>query len=101
IHDPDIYPLSLHDALPIYGQPVVAIITCYNGPTEVGEKVLQPLRTFGSPLADQITSMTYVQLQTMLDAGFPSGLQNYWKTNFLRSEEHTSELQSRENLVCR
>lgn len=66
------------------GQPVVAIITCYNGPTEVGEKVLQPLRTFGSPLADQITSMTYVQLQTMLDAGFPSGLQNYWKTNFLK-----------------
>src|SRR5690606_39992327 len=24
-----------------------------------------------------------------------------WGTTFLRSEEHTSELQSRENLVCR
>lgn len=66
------------------GQPVVAIIPSYNGPTEVGEKVLQPLRTFGSPLADQITSMTYLQLQTMLDAGFPSGLHNYWKTSFLQ-----------------
>ncbi len=66
------------------GQPVVAILACYDGPTEVGEKALQPLRTFGSPLADQITSMTYLQLQTMLDAGFPSGLHNYWKTNFLQ-----------------
>src|SRR5690606_40093812 len=25
----------------------------------------------------------------------------YWKSNKNRSEEHTSELQSRENLVCR
>ncbi len=66
------------------GQPAVVILVCYNGQPEVGEKVLQPLRKFCTPIDDQITSMTYLQLQTMLDEGFPSGLHNYWKTNFLR-----------------
>ncbi|MFL5704706.1 MAG: FAD-binding oxidoreductase [Ktedonobacteraceae bacterium] len=66
------------------GEPVLAIILCYNGPIEVGEKVLRPLRAFGPPLADQVAPMAYQEVQTMLDASFPPGLQNYWKSSFLR-----------------
>ena len=65
------------------GAPVVAIIICYNGSLETGEEVLQPLRTFGSPLADVIGPMPYSAQQNLLVDGFPSGLQNYWKSNFL------------------
>ena len=65
------------------GAPVVALLVCYNGPLAEGEKVLQPLRAFGPPLADHIGPMAYTALQNMLEAGFPSGLQNYWKSNFL------------------
>ena len=66
------------------GAPVVALLACYNGPLAEGEKVLQPLRAFGPPLVDHIGPMTYTAIQNMLEAGFPSGLQNYWKSNFLQ-----------------
>jgi FAD/FMN-containing dehydrogenase len=66
------------------GAKVLAIVVCYCGPLAEGERVLRPLRQFGPPAADQIAEMRYVQLQALLEAGFPSGLQNYWKSNFLR-----------------
>jgi FAD/FMN-containing dehydrogenase len=66
------------------GAPVVALVVCYNGPLAEGEKVLQPLRAFGPPAADHIGPMPYTALQGMLEAGFPPGLQNYWKSNFLK-----------------
>jgi hypothetical protein len=71
--------LSLPD-----GEPALAIISCYNGPIEAGEEVMRPLRAFGPPLADQVGPMTYLQVQTMLDASFPAGVRNYWKTSFLK-----------------
>ncbi len=66
------------------GERVVAIAVCYNGPVEEGERELKPLREFGTPLADVIGPMSYAQVQGMFDEGFPPGLQNYWKSNFLR-----------------
>ncbi len=65
------------------GERVVAIAVCYNGPVEEGERVLKPLREFGTPLADVIGPISYAQVQGMFDEGFPPGLQNYWKSNFL------------------
>lgn len=70
------------------GERVVAIAACYNGPVEDGERALEPLRGFGSPLADVIGPMAYTQVQGMLDDGFPAGLQNYWKSNFLGGLDH-------------
>jgi FAD/FMN-containing dehydrogenase len=66
------------------GQRVMAIFVCYNGAAEEGERILKPLREFGPPLADTIGPMPYVQVQRMLDDGFPAGRQNYWKSNFLK-----------------
>src|SRR5262249_24351758 len=54
-----------------------------NGPLDEAEKALQPLREFGPPLADQVAPMPYTALQQMLDAGFPAGLQVYWRSHFL------------------
>jgi FAD/FMN-containing dehydrogenase len=72
------------------GERVVAIAVCYNGPVEEGERVLRPLREFGTPLADVISPMSYAQVQGMLDEGFPPGLQNYWKSNFLKGLDDTA-----------
>ena len=66
------------------GERVMAIFVCYNGAVEEGERVLRPLREFGTPLADMIGPMPYVQVQRMMDEGFPAGRQNYWKSNFLK-----------------
>jgi FAD/FMN-containing dehydrogenase len=65
------------------GHPIVAFVICYNGPIDEGERVIRPLREYGPPLADQVGPMAYTQLQSMLDEGFPSGLQVYWRSDFL------------------
>jgi FAD/FMN-containing dehydrogenase len=63
------------------GTPMVAIILCYCGSLAEGERLVEPLRRFGPPAADLLRPMAYVELQSMLDAAFPPGLQSYWKAN--------------------
>ncbi len=66
------------------GVPVVGMIGCYCGDIEKGEAVLKPLREFGTPIADMIQPLPYVQMQSLLDAGFPHGNRYYWKSGFLK-----------------
>jgi FAD/FMN-containing dehydrogenase len=66
------------------GSKVVDIAVCYDGFLEEGERWVAPVRRFGPPLADQIRPMAYTELQSMFDAAFPSGRQNYVKAHFLR-----------------
>jgi FAD/FMN-containing dehydrogenase len=66
------------------GIPAVAIVACYCGDLAEGEKVLKPLRAFGSPLVDAIQPIPFPQMQRLLDGAFPDGNQNYWKSTFLR-----------------
>jgi FAD/FMN-containing dehydrogenase len=46
--------------------------------------VLDPLRKFGSPIADLISTMPYPAMQQMIDAVAPFGRRSYWKSRFLR-----------------
>jgi FAD/FMN-containing dehydrogenase len=66
------------------GMPVVAIVVCYNGPVEAGERVIRPLRQFGPPIADMVQPMPYTAFQSILNDANPPGLQVYWKSSFLR-----------------
>src|SRR5215207_3392088 len=66
------------------GSVVVGVAVCYCGPIETGERVLHPLRTFGSPLEDNIQPMSYRAIQSAPDAGFPLGRQHYWKSSWLK-----------------
>jgi FAD/FMN-containing dehydrogenase len=68
------------------GHPVLALIPvwCGDDPAE-GERVLEPLRQFGSPIADLIRSMPYQAVQQMIDGVAPFGLRSYWKSRFLRN----------------
>jgi FAD/FMN-containing dehydrogenase len=65
------------------GAPVAVVAVCYHGRPEDGERLLRPLRAFGSPLLDGIGPMPYTALQSMLDPFYPSGRLNYWKSSFL------------------
>jgi hypothetical protein len=71
-------------ALTPTGEPTVSIVVCYCGPTDEGEKVLHPLRSFHSPDDDSIQPMPYTALQSARDEGFPSGRLHYWKSGWLR-----------------
>lgn len=66
------------------GGVAAGVAVCYCGPIEAAERVLRPLRTFGSPLEDSIQPMPYRTLQGAPDAGFPLGRQHYWKSSYLK-----------------
>jgi hypothetical protein len=66
------------------GMPAAAIATCYCGDAAEGERVMKPLRAFGTPLLDAIQPIPFPQMQQLLDAAVPDGNQNYWKSTFLR-----------------
>jgi len=65
--------------------PLVAVHVCYSGPPDTGEKILKPLRSFGKPVQDMINSIPFQEMQSLLDAGAPSGLLNYWKSSYLQN----------------
>jgi FAD/FMN-containing dehydrogenase len=71
-------------SLPDAGR-VFAIAACYHGDLSQGEKVLQPLRSFGKPVADLFAPISYVQMQSLFDPFFPPGRLTYVKSNFVRS----------------
>lgn len=71
------------------GNPVFVIAVFYAGSMERGERVLEPLRRFGPPVADQVGPVPYTELQAAGDPFFPIGLHYYWKSHFL--EEITED----------
>lgn len=66
------------------GNPAVAIAACYCGPPDQGEKILKPLRTFDSPLADLLQPVSYVQMQSLIDEAWRPGRFYYWKSSLIR-----------------
>jgi len=66
------------------GSPLVGVIPCYCGNVADGERVLQPLRKFGSPILDGIQAMPFPAMQCLLSPSFPDGNQNYWKSALQR-----------------
>src|SRR5207249_10179242 len=93
---PELYPLSLHDALPIF--PGVLPWRGFFGPmpTEPNRVPVQVWYTLkrarGTAFGDRPLPGGTVQLYQADSGG---------RLQLVRSEEHTSELQSRFDLVCR
>ena len=82
---------SLPDELTVFaalvhapdGTKLTALVLCHCGPLGEGEAATRPIKQFGSPVMDTIGPMPYCELNTMLDAAFPKGALNYWKSSFL------------------
>ncbi len=65
------------------GTKLAVMVTCHCGPLAAGEKAMQQLKQFGSPAMDALGPVPYCQLNGMLDAAYPKGALNYWKSSFL------------------
>ena len=65
------------------GMKLVGLVVCHCGPLGAGETAVAPIKKFGSPAMDVISPMPYCQVNAMLDAAYPKGALNYWKSNFL------------------
>ncbi|MFC2053405.1 FAD-binding oxidoreductase [Chloroflexota bacterium] len=66
----------------LHGKPVLAIIVCYVGHVEDGERLVQPLRDFGTPIFDGINRKPFAVHNSSLDAGQPTGMHYYWKSEY-------------------
>jgi FAD/FMN-containing dehydrogenase len=65
------------------GTKALVNLVCYSAPIDAGEQVLRPLRTFGTPMVDQIQPMPYTAVQSIVENFNPRGLRNYWKTVYV------------------
>ena len=65
------------------GAQIAVMIVCHCGPLSDAESAVQPIKKFGTPVLDTIGPTTYEATNMMLDAGFPRGALNYWKSNFM------------------
>src|SRR5690606_40513928 len=93
----DIYTLSLHDALPIWRAVYALVLRTDAIPHDLPDDLAQQLKVWDLPeFEDPYEDARYGHLTDAADAAVLSG-----EPAVVRSEEHTSELQSRENLVCR
>src|SRR5690349_6045486 len=95
---PELYPLSLHDALPISGTPADPLRgSGRNGAGAIfGAASPSRRRRWSAPTSQGCV----VEVQTRRTNGESRSPSRCPETN-TRSEEHTSELQSRRDLVCR
>src|SRR5690606_41861084 len=88
-----IYTLSLHDALPIWGDPDA----WPSGAAESGAHGTVARARVGGPARTEPSTSDVRRASRHARCGAAVG----GRQTLRRSEEHTSELQSRENLVCR
>jgi FAD binding domain/Berberine and berberine like len=73
-----VFPQELH------GRIVCAVVWCYLGKEETAGRVLRPVRGFGHPLFDHVGPVPFPALQSLFDPLLPTGLQWYWKADFIR-----------------
>jgi FAD/FMN-containing dehydrogenase len=65
------------------GTKLAAMVTCHCGSSGDGEAAMRPLKSFGTPALDAIGPMPYSAINGMLDAAYPKGALNYWRSHFL------------------
>src|SRR5690606_40570678 len=88
-------PLALHDALPI----LIVFCVVVSGISGAGD--LKKVGRIGLKSVIYFEVLTTIALVIGLVFAFTTGIGSGANIHLERSEEHTSELQSRENLVCR
>jgi hypothetical protein len=66
----------------LWGRKACGIVWCYTGPHDRAEEVLEPVRSFGSPLVVGLQPMPFTALQSAFDPLYPAGLQWYWRADF-------------------
>lgn len=66
------------------GLKLAGVLACHCGPIDEGQAQLASIRKFGDPVMDGLGVMKYEALNSMLDAAFPKGGLNYWKSAFMK-----------------
>ncbi len=65
------------------GNKACGIAVAWPGDLTEGERIVAPIKAFGSPVLDVIGPMPYLGQQAMLEQAMPPNVLNYWKAEFL------------------
>lgn len=68
----------------IWGQPIAALIWCYDGSEERAKEAMQAVRDLPKPIFEHVGPMPFPALQSLFDPLLPPGLQWYWKGDFVK-----------------
>lgn len=76
-----------------HGKEVVVLAGCHIGDMAKGEKILEPLRKWGNPIADVIGPHPFTGWQKAFDPLLTPGARNYWKShNFTELSDEAIDL---------
>jgi hypothetical protein len=67
----------------LHFRPAIAVICCYAGAVEDGERAVRDLRRSGTPLVDLLGPSPYAAFQGAVDDTVPHGWHYYWKATNL------------------
>jgi FAD/FMN-containing dehydrogenase len=67
----------------LHWRPAIAVVSCYAGTVDDGERAMRALRQFGTPLVDLLAPTPYVEHQCAIDETVQHGWHYYWKSTNL------------------
>jgi FAD/FMN-containing dehydrogenase len=65
----------------VHGKEIVVLALCYAGDPTEGERLIEPLRGFGTAHGEHIGVMPYTAWQQAFDPLLTPGARNYWKSH--------------------
>jgi FAD/FMN-containing dehydrogenase len=74
----------------LWGRKACGIVWCYTGPHDKADEVLEPVKSYGSPLLVGLQPMPFNVLQSAFDGLYPAGLQWYWRADFFNEISDTA-----------
>jgi FAD/FMN-containing dehydrogenase len=68
----------------LHGRKVCGVVWCHTGTADEAARAMAPMLAVGTPLLHGVGEMPYPALQGFFDPLYPSGLQWYWRADFVR-----------------
>ena len=69
----------------LHNKKMCGIVWCYTGAMKKAEKAFKPIRRFKTPALDLVGPIPHPALQSLFDRLYPSGMQWYWKADFVKT----------------
>jgi FAD/FMN-containing dehydrogenase len=85
----------------LHWKKMCGVVWAYSGPLDKADSVFKPIRDFKKPALDMAGPLPHPVLQSMFDGLYPTGLQWYWRADFVNefSEEAISKHLSFANTI--
>ena len=68
----------------VHGEKVCGLMWCYTGPDNQFDSFAREAREVADPIFEHVDNMPYPALQSLFDDLYPTGLQWYWKGDFVK-----------------